>query len=282
MDLDSIHDVAVAAAREAGQLLRQGLNEQKIISRKSSAVDLLTEHDQAAEALITDRLQAAFPDHRLIGEEGTQNDNPEVDNDSLYTWYIDPLDGTNNFSHGFPVFAVSLGLSKANDPLVGVIYDPTRDECFSAISGRGAYLSISGKIAPIHVSETRNLLESLLATGFPYDRHETMEDNMVQVGLFLKEALGIRRAGAAALDLAYVACGRLDGFWELKLSSWDAAAGILLVQEAGGQISTVEGRPWHVKPEVSMVASNGLIHQKMLAVLAQSTRLIEMNSTLAY
>jgi len=152
MNLKHIHDIAVDTAREAGQLLRQGLKEQKIITRKSSAVDLLTEHDQAAEALIAGRLRTAFPNHRLIGEEGSQNGGPSSGIDSPYVWYIDPLDGTNNFSHGFPVFAVSLGLYENDHPLVGVIYDPTRDECFSAISGQGAFLSSNGERSSIQVS----------------------------------------------------------------------------------------------------------------------------------
>ncbi len=265
MDLLHAHRVAVAAADEAGALLRRGINERKVVSRKSTAVDLLTEHDQAAEALISGRLREAFPDHQLVTEEG-QPDPANVAAEG-FVWYVDPLDGTNNFAHGFPVFAVSIALYKDGRPLVAVVYDPMRDESFSAISGRGATLRSTSGRQPIRVSQETILLDSLLATGFPYDRHKNDEDNIAQLAAFLKSARGIRRAGAAALDLAYVAAGRLDGYWEFKLSSWDVAAGACLVQEAGGLITGIDGDPWQIKPEVSLIASNGHIHQAMQSVL---------------
>ena len=278
MDLAHAHTVAVSAADEAGALLRRGINERKVVSRKSSAVDLLTEHDQAAEALISERLRRAFPDHRLVTEEGTQlgaqegaENGGEDSGDGLptgeYTWYVDPLDGTNNFAHGFPVFAVSIALYQAGRPLLGVVYDPMRDECFSAISGQGATVRSAGGRQAIRVSQEMNLLDSLLATGFPYDRHQTTDDNIAQLTAFLKTARGIRRPGAAALDMAYVAAGRLDGYWEFKLSSWDIAAGACLVQEAGGLVTGVDGAPWQIAPKVALIASNGHIHRAMQTVL---------------
>ena len=280
MDLSHAHTVAVSAADEAGALLRRGINELKVVSRKSSAVDLVTEHDEAAEALISERLRSAFPDHRLITEEGTH----QVDSHRMgahpdgqdpgdghpsgeYTWYVDPLDGTNNFAHGFPVFAVSIALYRDERPVLGVVYDPMRDECFSAISGQGATVRSADGERPIRVSQETILLDSLLATGFPYDRHQTGDDNMAQVTAFLKTARGIRRPGAAALDMAYVAAGRLDGYWEFKLKSWDIAAGACLVQEAGGLVTGVDGAPWQIAPTVALIASNGHIHQAMQSVL---------------
>lgn len=266
MDLSHARNVAVSAADEAGALLRRGMSERKVVSRKSSAVDLVTEHDQAAEALIVARLTDEFPAHKLVTEESEERPGDgSTGND--YTWYVDPLDGTNNFAHGFPVFAVSIALYRANEPLVGVVYDPMRDESFSAIRGRGATLRTREGQRAIRVSEEAVLLDSLLATGFPYDRHQTEADNIAQLSAFLKSARGIRRPGAAALDMAYVAAGRLDGYWEFKLNSWDIAAGACLVLEAGGQVTDVAGAPWRIKPTVSVIASNGRIHQTMTSVL---------------
>jgi myo-inositol-1(or 4)-monophosphatase len=263
MDLQLVCNEATTIARDAGRLLREAASQQKRISRKSSDVDLLTEYDQAAEALISDRLRQAFPDHRLVAEEGSHNQQAA----SSYTWYVDPLDGTNNFAHGFPVFAVSMALYRASEPQIGIIYDPLRDECFSAVTGGGAYLETAHGRMRLRVSTATTLVESLLATGFPYDRHHSQQDNLAQFGAFLKKALGLRRAGAAALDLAYVAAGRLDGYWEFKLNSWDVAAGLLLVQEAGGRVSTIDGRPLQLTEKLSLLASNGRIHDQMQEVL---------------
>jgi len=261
MDLEFVLDTAVTIAREAGALLHEGFGQEKEITAKSSAVDSVTQFDQAAEALIVDRLQAAFPEHVLVGEEGgTMNG----EGDGRYTWHIDPLDGTTNFVHGFPVFCVSLALVAEARPLVGVIYDPIRDECFTAVAGQGAYLN--GR--QLHVSRADSLIRSLLATGFPYDRHTSDHDNVAQLARFLKRVHGVRRAGSAALDLAYVAAGRLDGYWEYKLNSYDVAAGVLLVQEAGGQVTEMDGRTVQIAPQMALVASNGRIHADMLAVLS--------------
>lgn len=264
MTLQQIVDTAVPIAREAGELLRQGYGQEKEITVKGTAVDWVTQFDQAAEELIVSRLRAAFPDHTLIGEEGgTMGGDGGDGGDGRYTWHIDPLDGTTNFAHGFPVFSVSMALVEGARPLVGVVYDPLRDECFTAAAGQGAWLN--GR--RLHVSQAASLIRSLLATGFPYDRHTAEHDNVAQVARFLKHAHGIRRAGSAALDMAYVAAGRLDGYWEFKLKSYDVAAGILLVQEAGGQVTDMNGRAIHIAPELTVVASNGRIHEDMLGVL---------------
>jgi len=266
MELLEAHRLAINTADEAGALLRQGINERKVISRKSTAVDLVTEHDQAAEALIVQRLKSAYPEHRLVTEESAEQPGSSAP-EGAYTWYIDPLDGTNNFAHGFPIFAVSIALYKAGQPLLGVVYDPMRDESFSAIRGQGATLRTKDGRGPIQVSQEPVLVDSLLATGFPYDRHQSGNDNIAQLSAFLKRARGIRRPGAAALDMAYVAAGRLDGYWEFKLQSWDLAAGACLVLEAGGQVTDMDGMPWQIAPLVSVIASNGQIHEAMRSVL---------------
>lgn len=254
---------AVEIAREAGALLRQGYGQKKEITRKSSAVDWVTQYDTAAEQIILARLQEIFPGHRVVAEESGHN---QIE--SEFVWYVDPLDGTTNFAHGFPVFCVSIALYQGQTPLVGVIYDPLRDECFFAARGEGAFLQGNGQTTRMQVSTASELVNSLLATGFPYDRHTSEQDNLAQTRAFLKRAQGLRRAGAAALDMAYVAAGRLDGYWEYKLNSWDVAAGALLVQEAGGLVTGVDGRSFSLAPRMSLVASNGRIHADMLQTLA--------------
>lgn len=267
-DYNEILQTAVIIAREAGALLRQGLGEANHINYKGE-VDLVTEYDERAEALIVDALQRAFPKHAIHTEErGVVAGH--ADDEAAYRWLIDPLDGTTNFAHGFPVFAVSLALlacdpdgDGGDHPVVGVVYDPTRDECFSAARGEGA--ALNGRA--LHVSPTPTLNTALLATGFPYDRRTRPDNNVGNMGRFIRRCQGIRRAGAAALDLAYVACGRLDGYWELRLYPWDVAAGVLLVQEAGGRVSDLNGGTDYLSG-AHIVASNGAIHDEMLAVLA--------------
>lgn len=269
MNLNNALKIAVASAEEAGALLRKGIREQKSITHKSSAIDLMTQYDETAESLILEQLQSHFPNHIYLAEESGISDLSDNGRQSPYTWYIDPLDGTNNFAHGFPVFCVSLALYQENRPLVAVIYDPLREECFSAVTGQGAFLTTPDGTERLKASSVRTLLGSLLATGFPYDRHHAKLDNVTQLAAFLKQAQGIRRPGSAALDLAYVAAGRLDGYWEYKLNSWDVAAGMLLVAEAGGKVTGVDGRPPSLAGKVALVASNGLIHEAMLSVLAK-------------
>lgn len=264
MNYVAIRETAVRIAREAGELLLDGFQQEKRIERKSTVVDWVTQYDTAAEELIAGRLLDEFPDHGLVGEEGSTREG-----DGRYTWYVDPLDGTTNFAHGFPVFCVSLALYAGDTPLVGVVHDPGRDECFSAVRDHGAILAHGGQARVLQVSKTEMLRESLLATGFPYDRQTNSDNNVRETAAFLRVAQGIRRPGSAALDLAYVAAGRLDGYWEYGLFSWDMAAGRLLVEEAGGLVTTTEGGPVVMTRKHALVVSNGRIHQDMLAVLAR-------------
>jgi myo-inositol-1(or 4)-monophosphatase len=266
MNLKPILATGIDIAREAGALLRDGLGQGLSIQQKGTAVDWVTQFDEQAEVLIVERLQTAFPDHGLVAEEGSR-----ANGDSPLTWYIDPLDGTTNFAHGMPIFCVSMALYEGDRPLVGIIYDPMRDECFGGASGQGATLTTPGGTTPLRVSQATELIHSLLATGFPYDRHHSDHDNMRQLIAFLKRAQGIRRNGSAALDMANVAAGRLDGYWEFKLNSWDIAAGVLLVQEAGGQVTLVDGSPFVLSAPVSLIASNGRLHPQMLEILRESS-----------
>src|SRR5690606_6755564 len=182
-------------------------------------------------------------------------------------WLIDPLDGTNSFAHGIPIFCVSIGLRGPDGPVLGVIYDPLRDECFSALRGQGAWLNDR----PCRVSSVPRLGEAMLATGFPYERRTIIDNNSAAAAMFLRRAQGLRRLGSAALDMAYVACGRFDGLWEWGVKPWDIGAGLLLVKEAGGRLTNYAGRPVDDlrQNRQNVVASNGLIHDEMLAVLAQ-------------
>lgn len=265
MNLEQILEHATRIAQETGQLLREGFRQAKQIDRKSSAIDLVTQYDTEAEAFITGELQRLFPEHELFGEEGAYSGEP----DRGYSWYIDPIDGTNNFAHGIPIFSVSLALYHDSRPLLGLVYDPMRGECFQAIKGQGAYLGDGQSRQRLSVSKNDSLLTSLLSTGFPYDRHHSRRNNLAQLEAFLMRAQGVRRMGSAAIDLAYVAAGRLDAHWELKLSGWDIAAGVLLVAEAGGTVTTVDGHPLTVTytDDLNIVASNGLIHKEILDVL---------------
>src|SRR5262245_2489752 len=218
---------AVKAAEDAGVLLIRRLGQQNRVEHKG-VVDLVTEADKASERLLVERLHAALPEAGILAEEGSGSDRgPGL------RWVVDPLDGTTNYAHGYPVFSVSIALERDGAVVLGVVLDPTRNECFSALRGSGAFLN--GK--PIHVSATPDLDAALLVTGFPYDVRTTQRDNLTQFRRFLKTAQAIRRGGSAALDLCYVACGRFDGFWEESLSPWDMAAGVLIVQEAKGRVT---------------------------------------------
>lgn len=222
-------------------------------------MNLVTEYDRRAEARILTAIQEKYPHHHICSEE--QGDvGPK---DSPYTWLIDPLDGTTNFAHGFPPFAVSIGLMQQNIGLVGVIFDPTRDELFAAGAGLGARLNG----APITVSKTPSLDRALLGTGFAYDRRTEADNNVENLARLIRRCQGVRRAGAAALDLAYVACGRLDGFWEMNLLPWDVAAGTLIIREAGGHVTDFAGGDDDHGSGRRIVASNGHIHSEMLSLL---------------
>jgi myo-inositol-1(or 4)-monophosphatase len=254
---------AESIAREAGALLREFYH-RGVHAEYKGDVDLVTEADRASEKMICERLHAAFPDHGIYGEEGTRRGL-----DCEYRWYVDPLDGTTNFAHGFPVFCVVLGCERRPEGLgadedgemvAGVIYDPLRDEMFATERGGGARLN--GK--PIHVSRTKSLQESLIATGFPsHKRHQNPNVHFYQE--FTLRSHGVRRAGSAALDLAYVACGRIDAFWEFKLNPWDTSAGYLLVEEAGGRITHFDGSKFTLDSR-EVFATNGLIHAEMRAL----------------
>lgn len=252
-------------ARAAGALLRSHY-ERGVVTEYKGEVDLVTVADRETEKLLVERLHAQWPDHGIFGEEGTR-----ARMDAEYRWYIDPLDGTTNFAHGFPAFCVSMGLERrptgtaaeADGELVAaVIYDPLRDEMFTAEKGQGAYLN--GR--RIHVSNTATMAESLIATGFP-SRKRHGNPNVHFYHEVTLRSHGVRRAGSAALDLAYTACGRLDGYWEFKLNSWDTAAGVLLVREAGGQVTYVDGSPFHLE-SLEVLATNGKIHGAMMQLFA--------------
>ena len=235
-------------AREAGALLMKHFIRRVKIEYKGD-VDLVTVADREAEALIIRRIRARWPEHDVLAEEGGRGHSG-----GEYIWYVDPLDGTTNFAHGFPVFCVSLALQHKGKLVAGVIYDPTRDELFSAELGGGARLNVRR----IQVSKVSNLAESLVATGFPsHKRHKN--PNIYFYHQISLRTHGVRRAGAAALDLANVAAGRFDGFWEFNLNPWDTGAGVLLVEEAGGRVSGFSGQPFEINSR-EVLASNGLIH----------------------
>jgi len=261
LDFASILETAEAIARSAGEILCQAYHQPRQVDYKGE-VNLVTQADLASEKYIVAALQDAFPTHAVIAEEGSEHNGK-----SDLIWLIDPLDGTTNFAHGFPVFAVSMALRNAEQVLAGVIYDPICDECFVTAKGQGA--TLNGK--PIHVSGTSAIGQSLLATGFPYDRQSADDNNVTALGAFVRCCQGVRRAGAAVLDLAYVACGRLDGYWEMRMQPWDIAAGMLLVCEAGGKATSYQAveQDDTILAGGKIVASNGLVHDAMLAVLAE-------------
>ena len=246
-----------AIAREAGALLVHYFHQHLKVEYKGEA-DLVTAADRAAEALIRERITQQWPGHDVLGEEQGLNDQG-----GDFRWYVDPLDGTTNFAHGYPVFCVSMALERrlpgeAARRIAGVIYDPTRDELFAAEQGRGAHLNG----AAIHVSPIAALKESLVATGFPsHKRHKNPNIHFYhQITLHTH---GVRRAGSAALDLCNVACGRFDGFWEFNLNPWDTAAGVLIIEEAGGRVTRFDGSPFEIDSRETL-ASNGLLHEPLL------------------
>ena len=244
-------------AREAGALLMDYFRQHVKVEYKGEA-DLVTVADRKSEVLIRERISQHWPTHDILGEEGGLQDSG-----SDYRWYVDPLDGTTNFAHGFPVFCVSMALDYKGERIAGVIYDPTRDELFAAEQGSGAYLNRQR----IHVSGTANLAECLLATGFPsHKRHKN--PNIFFYHQITLHTHGVRRAGSAALDLCCVACGRFDAFWEFNLNPWDTAAGVLIVQEAGGKVTDFKGGPFQLNSRETL-ASNGLVHPGLLSEFEQ-------------
>jgi myo-inositol-1(or 4)-monophosphatase len=244
---------AVEIAREAGALLAN-YYERRVPFELKGEWDLVTEADRASEKLVVERLSSYFPSHGIMAEEGGGHESA-----SEYRWYVDPLDGTTNFAHGFPVFNVTLGLERAGEVIAGVVYDPIRQEMFTAERGSGAYLNNRR----IHVSATKRLSDSLASTGFPSrKRHHN-----VNIHFYYQLAMashGVRRTGSAAIDLAYVACGRLDFFWEFGLKPWDMAAGALLVREAGGRTSDMRGGAHSITGSEHLLADNGALHEEVL------------------
>ncbi len=267
INLQEILTFTIELSQEVGQLLRDGFKQSKTIDYKSSAIDPVTQFDKAAEALIVDRITQKYPSHAIVAEEGNNREG-----DGRFQWYIDPIDGTVNFAHGLPHFSVSLALYEGDTPLIGIVYDPMRDECFYASAGDGAFLRHDGEDTPLHVSKADTLLHAVLSTGFPYDKHTSSLDNLKETAVFLKKSQGIRRIGSAALDIAYVAAGRIDGYWEYKLNSWDYGAAVLLVLEAGGQVTMIDGSPVVPLPKGHLLVSNGRLHPQMQATLAAIPR----------
>jgi len=251
---------AIQTARDAGRILAARLGRARISNKGD--IDLVTEADLASEKLIIERIRSHYPRHAILAEESGASDGAIREaGESEWKWIIDPLDGTTNYAHGYPCFCVSIGVERGDRIEIGVIYDPVRDEMFAAERGRGATLNERR----IHVSTVEDLNRAMVCTGFPYDvrqrprfaRHFTN---------FTMQAQAVRRDGSAALDLAYVACGRFDGFWEDGLSPWDIAGGVILIEEAGGRVTNFFGAPLHIyTPKV--LASNGLVHDAMMRVL---------------
>ncbi len=249
-------EFAISIARTAGAVLKDRFKENHEIDYKGE-IDIVTEADRMSEKILITEISRKFPYHNILSEEST-----EIKKGSRYRWIIDPLDGTTNYAHGFPVFCVSIALEKDGEVRTGVIYNPISEELFVAEKGEGAFVNGSG----ISVSGTTEISGSLLATGFPYDIRRDPNNNINYFNEMALEAQAIRRAGSAALDLAYTAAGRFDGFWELKLHPWDTAAGWLLVDEAGGTITDISGNSYHLDSP-SMLASNGKIHDRMIRIL---------------
>jgi myo-inositol-1(or 4)-monophosphatase len=254
---NDIEQVALRAAHAAGRIHLKRLSRVNI-SRKSNSIDLVTEADRESEAEVIDVIHRAFPTHAILAEES----GPSAHR-SDHLWIVDPLDGTTNFAHGFPMFCVSIAYQRRGQTRLAVIYDALHRECFVAERGRGARLNG----APIRVTTTDSVSVALLATGFPYDRRERPRFYLTFWEAFMMRSQGVRRTGAAALDLAFVAAGRTDGFWEFGLKAWDVAAGALVVEEAGGKVSNMDGSPLDLGGG-NIVASNGIVHREMIETIA--------------
>jgi myo-inositol-1(or 4)-monophosphatase len=247
-------------ARQAGKILRAGYEGEHTVKYKG-AIDLVTEVDGQSEAFLLGEIGRDYPGHKILSEEigvvvGRESD----------AWLIDPLDGTVNYAHGVPTFSVSIAYAHDGAVVLGAVYDPLRDELFTAERGRGAWRNRQ----PIHASLSAELQRSLLVTGFPYDIQTSSHDNLDNYARFSRLCQGVRRLGSAAIDLCYVACGRFDGYWELSINPWDVAAGGLIASEAGARVTAVDGTPDYVTPPCSLLAASPALHAKMLAVLAEA------------
>jgi myo-inositol-1(or 4)-monophosphatase len=256
--LSDVLRVALEAARKSGAQLVDGFSRPKQIDKKNRR-ELVTAMDRASEQTIIDTIRSVYPHDPVVAEESSPG--PV---DSGRVWIVDPLDGTNNYAHGYPFFSVAIAVEERGTLVCGVVYDPLRDECFAAERGGGA--TLNG--APVRVSGALVLGDSLVATGFPYDRNAESDNNLANMNRMILAVRGVRRGGSAELDLVYVACGRLDGFWELGLKIWDVAAGGIIVSEAGGTVTNVSGRGWdHRRGDI--VASNGHVHLEMISLLGR-------------
>lgn len=261
--LEAARDLAIRLAGEAGAMLRERIGADHLVAHKGT-VDLVTDVDEAAEKLITDGLRSTFPAFRLIGEEGTIG---SADHD--YGWVVDPIDGTTNFAHAYPHFAVSIGLEYRGVPVVGVVYDPMRDEMFTAVEGQGA--TLNG--LPIQVSGVDVLLQALVATGFSYDR-DAREQGTALWNAFNYNAQGARRDGAAALNIAWVAAGRLDVYFEQPVQPWDIGAGVVIVREAGGLVTSIDGGAFGLYAH-NVFASNGHLHPEASHLITETVQMLQ-------
>lgn len=263
--------VAINTASKAGEWIQSKLGDFNSLHTKYSSHDLVTEVDKGAEKMIRNLILTHFPYHSILGEEGVEpgplasKQALEAMSDAEYLWIVDPLDGTTNFVHGFPFFSVSIALAHQGEVIVGVIYNPISNELFVAEKGKGAY--VKGK--RIQVSKEQTLADSLIATGFPPDRHQALPANLQGIQALAPKTRNLRVAGSAALHMAYVAAGRLSGFWEVGLNSWDMAAGALLIMESGGKVTDTLGNPYSLAVR-NVVASNGAIHNELLDELASA------------
>jgi len=265
LDLQYALEQARAIARQAGELLMEGHRKGFSIQHKRDEVDLVTEYDRRSEELVVTFLEQRFPHCRVVGEEGTDVGG---EGRAAGVWYVDPLDGTTNYAHGLPNYAVSIGLEIQERPVAGVVYAPELGWEFHAVAGGGAFLGEQ----PLRVSTVPDLNRSLVGTGFPYDRRTSSHDNLPQLKAVIKRCQGIRRMGVASMDCAMVAQGHLDAYWEFKLNSWDICAGSLLITEAGGRVSRVDGGPFD-SCGGQILASNGLVHEELVAALSNTLSL---------
>jgi len=258
--VSDILQIAEGIARQAGVVLMEGYGHVRHIQQKG-VIDLVTEYDKRSEEIIIASIQQKFPDHAILAEESGHNKTI-----SEYQWMIDPLDGTTNFAHGIPVFSVSIGFLRNNSPVLGVAYDPVRNEMFSAEAGQGATLNNQ----PLHVSSQTDLGQAVISTGFPYDLRTNPRNNFAQFVQFQLRTQAVRHLGSAALDCAWTAMGRLDGYWEFGVKPWDIGAGALIVREAGGRVTSVDGDENFLSTD-SILVSNSLLHEQILRVLSEGS-----------